>query len=33
MFASDLGDPEWRAKRRDDARKMLAAYLVGHASR
>ena len=28
MFASDLADPEWRAKRRADARRMLAAYLV-----
>ncbi|MHC2437192.1 TetR/AcrR family transcriptional regulator [Bradyrhizobium sp. USDA 4451] len=27
MFASDLADPAWRASRRDDARKMLAAYL------
>jgi len=28
MFASDLSKPEWRAKRRADARRMLAAYLV-----
>jgi len=28
MFASDLADPEWRAMRRADARRMLAAYLV-----
>ncbi|MGX9430686.1 MULTISPECIES: TetR/AcrR family transcriptional regulator [Bradyrhizobium] len=27
MFASDLGDAAWRASRREDARKMLAAYL------
>ncbi|MET4231526.1 hypothetical protein AB7Z32_17170 [Bradyrhizobium sp. 482_C4_N1_1] len=27
MFASDLGDAAWRGKRREDARKMLAAYL------
>lgn len=27
MFASDLSDPNWRAKRRADARRMLAAYL------
>ncbi|MCG2631804.1 hypothetical protein L6654_34765 [Bradyrhizobium sp. WYCCWR 13023] len=27
MFASDLGGAGWRANRRDDARKMLAAYL------
>jgi AcrR family transcriptional regulator len=28
MFARDLSNPEWRAKRRADARRMLAAYLV-----
>jgi AcrR family transcriptional regulator len=28
MFARDLSNPEWRAKRRVDARRMLAAYLV-----
>jgi AcrR family transcriptional regulator len=28
MFARDLSDAEWRAKRRADARRMLAAYLV-----
>jgi AcrR family transcriptional regulator len=27
-FACDLADPEWRAKRRADARRMLAAYLT-----
>jgi AcrR family transcriptional regulator len=27
MFTSDLTDADWRAQRRDDARKMLAAYL------
>jgi AcrR family transcriptional regulator len=27
MFASDLSDATWRASRREDARKMLAAYL------
>jgi AcrR family transcriptional regulator len=27
MFTSDLTDADWRALRRDDARKMLAAYL------
>jgi AcrR family transcriptional regulator len=27
MFATDLGDATWRARRREDARKMLAAYL------
>jgi len=27
MFASDLADATWRTKRREDARKMLAAYL------
>lgn len=30
MFASDLTRPEWRAQRRADARRMLAAYLVNH---
>jgi AcrR family transcriptional regulator len=30
MFARDLSNPEWRAKRRADARRMLAAYLVNH---
>ena len=28
MFARDLSNPEWRAMRRADARRMLAAYLV-----
>ena len=28
MFARDLSNAEWRAKRRADARRMLAAYLV-----
>ena len=28
MFARDLSDAEWRAMRRADARRMLAAYLV-----
>jgi AcrR family transcriptional regulator len=28
MFKSDLADAEWRGKRREDARKMLAAYLI-----
>ncbi|MEH2469178.1 hypothetical protein V1281_001568 [Nitrobacteraceae bacterium AZCC 2161] len=28
MFASNLSDPAWRAMRRADARRMLAAYLV-----
>ena len=28
MFARDLSNAEWRAKRRTDARRMLAAYLV-----
>jgi AcrR family transcriptional regulator len=27
MFARDLSDPDWRAKRRADARRMLAAFL------
>jgi hypothetical protein len=27
MFESDLSKPEWRAKRRADARRMLASYL------
>lgn len=27
MFANDLSDSDWRAKRREDARRMLAAYL------
>jgi AcrR family transcriptional regulator len=27
MFAYDISAPEWRAKRREDARRMLAAYL------
>ena len=27
MFACDISAPEWRAKRREDARRMLAAYL------
>ena len=30
MFARDLSNAEWRAKRRADARRMLAAYLVNH---
>jgi AcrR family transcriptional regulator len=30
MFARDLSNPEWRAMRRADARRMLAAYLVNH---
>jgi AcrR family transcriptional regulator len=33
MFARDLSDPEWRAKRRADARRMLAAYLVNQTAR
>jgi AcrR family transcriptional regulator len=28
MFASDLSDPEWRVKRRADARRMLGCYLM-----
>lgn len=31
MFASDLSDPDWRARRRADARRMLASYLVKQA--
>ena len=32
MFARDLSNPEWRAKRRTDARRMLAAYLVNQSA-
>jgi AcrR family transcriptional regulator len=32
MFARDLSNPEWRAKRRADARRMLAAYLVNQSA-